>query len=258
MRVTMLGCGASDGVPMVGGPDGRGDWGDCDPTNSRNRRTRASIHVAQGSTGILIDTSPDLRDQLLANRINSVTHVLYTHDHADHSHGINELRRLVRLAGRRMPVYANADTLERLKRRFGYTFEQPPGSPYPSMLDPHLIAGPVQLGDLGVMPFDQDHGFGHTTLGFRIGRLAYSTDVVGFSEEAFEALRGVEVWIVDCLGEARHPTHAHLALTLSWIERVKPARAILTHMGADLDYQATRSRCPRGVEPGYDGLVVEL
>lgn len=258
MRVTILGCGGSDGVPMVGGPDGRGDWGACDPANPRNRRSRASIHIADGATSVLIDTSPDLRDQLLANRISHVTHVLYTHDHADHSHGIHELRRLARLAGRHVPIYANADTLERLKRRFGFAFEQPAGSPYPPVLDGHLIDGPLRLGEIQVTPFDQDHGFGNTTLGFRIGGFAYSTDTIGFSEQAFGVLEGVSVWVVDCFGETRHPTHAHWPLTMAWIERVKPARAILTHMGPGLDYEATRSRCPRGVEPGYDGMVIEL
>ena len=262
MRVTILGCGGSDGVPMVGGADGRGDWGACDPANPRNRRTRASIHVAAGDgesrVSLLIDTSPDLRDQLMANGIGHVTHVAYTHDHADHTHGINELRRLARLKGGRMPVFANAETIERMRRRFRYAFEQPPGSPYPAVLEAHEIAGPFQAGDLAIEPFDQDHGFGQTTLGFRIGGFAYSTDAVGFSDAAYKALEGVRVWIVDCFGEERHPTHAHRALTMSWIGRVKPARAILTHMGPGLDYEALTRRCPPGVEPGYDGMVIDL
>ncbi len=258
MRVTILGCGGSEGVPMVGGPDGRGDWGSCDPANPRNRRTRASVHVAAGNVSLLIDTSPDLRDQLLVNAIGTVTHVAYTHDHADHTHGVNELRRLARLANRRMPVYADADTLQRMRKRFGYAFEQPPGSPYPPILDPQMIDGPFRLGDVTVTPFRQDHGFGQTTLGYRVGDFAYSTDTVGFLDDAFGILEGVRVWVVDCFGEKRHPTHANWTLALSWIERVKPARAILTHMGTGLDYEATRRRCPPGVEPGYDGLVIEL
>ncbi len=259
MRVTILGCGGSDGVPMVGGADGGGDWGECDPGNSRNRRTRASVHVAAGGTSILIDTTPDLRSQLLANRIGRISHVLYTHDHADHTHGLNELRRLARIAGRgRLPVYGNDDTLVRLRRRFGYAFEELPGSPYPPILEGHLINGPMRVGDVVVEPFDQEHGFDQTTLGFRIGRFAYSTDTVGFSEEAFGALSGLDVWIVDCFGMTRHPTHADWATTMAWIERVQPRRAILTHMGPGLDYETMRSRCPAGVEPGYDGLVIEL
>lgn len=258
MRVTILGCGGSDGVPMLGGPDGRGDWGDCDATNPRNRRTRASLHVAAGDIGLLIDTSPDLRDQLLTNGIAGVTHVAYTHDHADHTHGINELRRLARLARRRMPIYADAGTLGLMRQRFSYAFEQVPGSPYPPILEPRRIEGPFQLGDVVVHPFRQEHGFNQTTLGFRIGDFAYSTDTIGFSEDSFGILEGVRVWVVDCVGTEPHPTHAYWDLALSWIERLKPARAILTHMGASLDYEATRRRCPPGVEPGYDGLMIEL
>ena len=258
MRVTILGCGGSDGVPMVGGRDGRGDWGACDPANPRNRRSRASVHVAAGKVGLLIDTSPDLRDQLLANGIARVTHVAYTHDHADHTHGVNELRRLARNGKRRMPVYADAETIGFMRQRFGYAFARAHGSPYPQILEPHEIDGPFRAGDLAVTPFRQEHGFNQTTLGFRIGDFAYSTDTIGFSEASFSVLAGVRVWVVDCVGKDRHPTHAHWDLALSWIERLKPERAILTHMGAGLDYEITRRRCPPGVEPGYDGLVVEL
>lgn len=258
MRVTVLGCGGSDGVPMLGGPDGRGDWGACDPANPKNRRTRASVHVAEGEVGLLIDTSPDLRSQLLATGIARVTHVAYTHDHADHTHGVNELRRLARLAKSRMPIYADAETLGRMHRRFGYAFEQPPGSPYPPILEGREIVGTFLLGATTVIPFRQHHGFNQTTLGFRIGSFAYSTDTIGFSEDSFRVLEGVRVWVVDCFGENPHPTHAHWALVQSWIERINPERAILTHMGAGLDYETTRRRCPPGVEPGYDGLVVEL
>ena len=258
MRVTILGCGGSDGVPMLGGPDGRGDWGECDPANPRNRRTRASIHVAAGDVSLLIDTSPDLREQLLANGIGRVTHVAYTHDHADHTHGVNELRRLARDGKRRMPVYADAATLALMRQRFGYAFEAARGSPYPSIVEPHSVDGPFRLGEVDVRPFRQEHGFDQTTLGFRIGDFAYSTDTIGFSDDSFKVLEGLRVWIVDCVGTRRHPTHAWWDLALSWIERLKPARAILTHMGAGLDYETTRRRCPPGVEPGYDGMVVEL
>jgi phosphoribosyl 1,2-cyclic phosphate phosphodiesterase len=259
MRVTILGCGGSDGVPMVGGPDGRGDWGRCDPANPRNRRTRASAHVAAGDVGLLIDTSPDLRGQLLANGIGRVTHVAYTHDHADHTHGINELRRLARLQRRRMPVYADAETLRRMRRHFGYAFDQVPGSPYPAILEPHEIGGsPFRVGATAIQPILQEHGFGQKTLGFRIGDFAYCTDVIGFPDSSFGLLEGLGVWVVDCFGDAPHATHAHWPLTLSWIARLKPRRAVLTHMGAGLDYEATRRRCPPGVEPGYDGMVIEL
>ncbi len=259
LRVTILGCGGSDGVPMLGGPGGRGDWGECDPSNPKNRRTRASIHVAADDIGLLIDTSPDLRDQLIANGIDRVTHVAYTHDHADHTHGINELRRLARHGNvRRIPVHADAATMGLLRQRFAYAFEQPMGSPYPPILDPHLIEGPFRLGDTTILPFVQEHGFGQTTLGFRIGDFAYSTDTIGFSGDSLGALEGLRVWVVDCVGVKRHPTHAWWDLTLGWIERLKPKRAILTHMGASLDYEITRRRCPPGVEPGYDGMIIEL
>jgi phosphoribosyl 1,2-cyclic phosphate phosphodiesterase len=258
MRVTILGCGGSDGVPMLGGPDGRGDWGECDPANPRNRRTRASVHLAVGDVGLLIDTAPDLHAQLLANGIAHVTHVAYTHDHADHTHGINELRRLARLVRREMPVYAEAKTLGLMQQRFGYAFEQLPDSPYPPILEPHPIEGPFQLGNVIVHPFEQDHGFEQTTLGFRIGDVAYSTDTIGFSANSFDILEGVRVWIVDCVGNDPHPTHANWDQALAWIERLKPERAILTHMGASLDYETTRRRCPPGVEPGYDGMVIDL
>src|SRR5262249_36528230 len=152
-----------------------GDWGACDPANPRNRRTRASVHVAAGDVGLLIDTSPDLRSQLLATGIGRVTHVAYTHDHADHTHGLNELRRLARLARRRMPIYADAATLAQMHRRFGYAFEQPPGSPYPPILEGHAIDGPFRIGGVDVRAFSQEHGFEQTTLGFRIGDFAYST-----------------------------------------------------------------------------------
>ena len=259
MRVTILGCGGSDGVPMLGGADGRGDWGSCDPANPKNRRTRASIHVAAEDVGLLVDTAPDLRDQLMANGIGRVTHVAYTHDHADHTHGINELRRLARLGpSRRIPVFAEPATLELLRQRFGYAFEQLPGSPYPPILEAHAIEGPFRVGPMQVRPFRQEHGFGQTTLGFRIGDFAYSTDTIGFSAESCESLEGLRVWVVDCVGNRRHPTHAWWDLTLSWIERFAPERAILTHMGGGLDYETTRRRCPAGVEPGYDGMVIEL
>jgi phosphoribosyl 1,2-cyclic phosphate phosphodiesterase len=258
MRITILGCGGSDGVPMLGGDDGRGDWGACDPADPRNRRTRASIHVAAGEVGLLIDTAPDLHAQLLANGIAHVTHVAFTHDHADHTHGINELRRLVRLARRRIPVFAQAATLRLMRKRFAYAFEQLTGSPYPPILEPHPIAGPFDLGNIIVKPFEQDHGFGQITLGFRIGDFAYSTDTIGFSAEAFGILQGIRLWIVDCVGNDPHPTHASWHQTLSWIERLRPERAILTHMGASLDYETTRRRCPPGVEPGYDGMVIDI
>ncbi len=258
MRVTILGCGGSDGVPQIGGPDGQGDWGACNPKNPRNRRTRAAVHVADANTSILIDTSPDLRDQLMANGIGRVSHVLYTHDHADHSHGINELRRLSRFNGAPMDIYADAATMTRLHTRFAYAFEQLPGSPYPEIAAGHTIDGPFGLGDLEIVPVAQDHGFGEVTLGYRIGGFAYSTDVVELSDQACAALEGLDAWIVDCFRDTPHPTHAHWDKTMAWIERLRPKRAVLTHMGVEMDYDAVKERCPPGVEPGYDGMTIDL
>ena len=250
MRVTILGCGGSGGVPRIGD-----DWGACDPNDPRNRRTRASILVETGRTRVLVDTSPDLRQQCLDRGIDGFDAVLYTHAHADHCHGIDEIRTLAQRDGRAMPVYAAADTMAAIKHRFAYAFGVP-GSPYPAILEPHPIDGPLTLGDLAVTPFEQDHG-GVTTLGLRFGPIAYSTDVVDLDEAAFAALEGVEVWIVAALRPEPHPTHAHVDKVLAWIERVRPKRAVLTHMTALLDYASLAASLPNGVEPAHDGLILE-
>lgn len=250
MRVTILGCGTSGGVPRIGG-----SWGQCDPAQPRNRRRRVSIYVESGDAKLLVDTSPDLREQCLDNGVERVDAVLYTHDHADHLHGIDDLRGFFLLQKRRIPVHASAEALKVIQRRFDYIFQSMHG--YPAICDAHAITGPFAVNGQQVTPFAQEHG-DITSLGFRFGPVAYSTDVKGLPEESFEALRGVEVWIVDALRPQPHPTHAHLDLTLSWIERVKPRRAILTHMTPEMDYDALRRMLPTGVEPAYDGLVVEL
>jgi phosphoribosyl 1,2-cyclic phosphate phosphodiesterase len=256
MRVTVLGCGPSAGVPLIGG-----DWGACDPENPRNRRSRPSVLVETRDTIILIDTSPDLRAQLLAAAVERIDAVLYTHDHADHVHGIDDLRTVYRRMGRRrIEAWADATTLAGLTQRFGYLFEgiAPQGAMYRPILAPRTIEGPFEVGSTRVVPYDQDHGICRS-LGFRIGPMAYSTDVVDLPEPAFAALAGVELWIVDCLRAGDpHPTHAHLDKTLGWIERVNPRRAVFTHMNHQADYEAMKTLCPAGVEPGYDGLVIEL
>lgn len=259
MRVTILGCGGSDGLPRIGGPYGAGDWGVCDPDEPRNRRTRSSIHIETNGLGLLVDTSPDLRQQLLANRIGRVDAILYTHVHADHCHGINEVRRLTALSDRKpMPVYGSPETLSDITTRFAYIFESRSGSPYRPVAEAHEISGLFAVHGVDVAAFEQDHGFGQVTTGYRIGPMAYSTDLVRLDDEAFDALRGIDLWIVDCLQEAPHPTHANLELVLSWLERVDPKRAVLTHMSHDLDYRTLLQKCPAGVEPGYDGLTVDL
>ncbi len=204
---------------------------------------------------MLVDTSPDLRQQCLDRGIADFDAVIYTHSHADHCHGIDELRVLAARNRRPMPIYAAADTLATLKDRFAYAFGEP-DSPYPAILEPCEIDGPFTLGELQVTPFAQDHG-GLTTLGLRFGAIAYSTDVVALDEAAFAALEGVDVWIVAALRAEPHPTHAHLDRALAWIERVLPRRAVLTHMTSGLDYATLCASLPQGVEPGHDGLVIE-
>jgi phosphoribosyl 1,2-cyclic phosphate phosphodiesterase len=254
MKVTILGCGASTGVPAIGP-----DWGRCDPCDPRNRRRRASVLVEIGPVSILIDTSPDLREQLIDARVGRLDAVVMTHAHADHLHGIDDLRALNRLMGQEIPLWADTKTLAEIRRRFGYVFDPPsePGRFYKPCLVAHEISGPFAIDGIAIAPFAQDHGFS-TTLGFRIGPMAYSTDVVELDDTAFAALAGVELWIVDCFRRAPHPTHSHLDKTLGWIARVGPRRAVLTHMEQSLDYRELCAELPAGVEPGQDGLVIEL
>jgi phosphoribosyl 1,2-cyclic phosphate phosphodiesterase len=256
MRVTMLGCGPSWGVPRIGG-----DWGECDPNDPRNRRRRVSVLVEEGRARILIDTSPDLREQLLSAGVTALDAVLFTHAHADHLHGIDDLRSVNRLIRRPLPIFADAATLGEIRRRFGYVLEDGARAAergwYKPVLEPHAIEGPFAAAGIAVTPFAQDHGFS-ASLGFRIGGFAYSTDAVGLDERAFAALAGTTLWIVDCMRRAPHVTHSHLDQTLEWIARVKPRRAILTHMDETLDYARLAQELPTGVEPGHDGLVAEL
>ena len=250
----MLGCGASTGVPALGP-----DWGCCDPTDPRNRRRRASVLIEVGPVSILIDTAPDLREQLIDAQVRRLDAVLMTHAHADHLHGIDDLRGLNRLMGQAIPLLADGKTLTKIRHRFGYVFEpvSEPGRYYKPTLAPHEISGRFAIEGIEIVPFAQDHGFS-TTLGFRIGPMAYSTDVVTLADDAFAEIAGVELWIVDCLRRAPHPTHSHLEQTLTWIARVCPRRAVLTHMDHTLDYRELSAVLPAGVEPGQDGLVIEL
>ena len=259
MKATILGCGGSGGVPLAGRERG-GHWGACDPSEPRNRRRRASLLVEAGGTTILVDASPDLRCQMLNHDITRIDGVLFTHAHGDHCHGIDELRSLVYARGGAIPAYMDRVTWKRLTQRFDYAFtsSRDPVSGYAALLDDRVLDGPVELGEITVWPFRQGHGPGETSLGFRFGDLAYSTDVVALDEAAFQVLEGTRVWIVDSLREDPHPTHSHHAQTLSWIDRVGPARAILTHMNHSVDYRTLADRCPAGVEPAYDGMVIEL
>lgn len=255
MRVTILGCGGSLGVPMVGN-----HWGRCDPAEPRNRRLRPSILVATESTTVLVDASSDCRAQLLAAAVERIDAVLFTHAHADHVHGIDDLRALTFRRQQPIPAYADEPTSRDLIERFGYALDGADvdrGS-YRPILNLRRIDGPFAVGDLPVVqPFVQRHGPG-TSLGFRLGAFAYSTDVVDLDEAAFAALDGLDTWVVDACRDEPHPSHAHVAKALEWIARVKPRRAFLTHMNHTLDYASLRAALPPGIEPAYDGLVIDL
>jgi phosphoribosyl 1,2-cyclic phosphate phosphodiesterase len=254
MKVTVLGCAASWGVPAIGP-----DWGRCDPADPRNRRRRCSVLVESRGAVVLIDTSPDLREQLIDARIRRIDAVLLTHPHADHLHGIDDLRKVNQLMKKPIPLYADPYTMGEVDRRFGYVLKSalPDKLLARPTLQPHEITGPFTAAGLPVVPFAQDHGYS-TTLGFRIGAFGYSTDVTELDEAAFAALTGIELWIVDCLRREPHPTHSHLVKTLAWIERLRPRRAVLTHMDQNFDYRELSAELPPGVEPGYDGLAIEL
>jgi phosphoribosyl 1,2-cyclic phosphate phosphodiesterase len=241
---------------MVGGI-----WGNCDPGNPRNRRRRPSILVERHGRRLLVDTSPDLRMQLLEAEVGDIDAVLFTHTHADHCHGIDDLRPIVYARGRPIDAYADQATMAALCRRFDYAFEssRATGSFYKALLNDHVIAlgEPFEAAGLTCVAFEQSHGQ-TSSLGYRIGPVGYTPDAVEIAAGDLDALKGVGLWVVDCLRDAPHPSHAHFELTMAWIERVRPRRAVLTHMNHMLDYDDAAARCPDGVEPGYDGLVIEV
>ncbi|MCC6949041.1 MAG: MBL fold metallo-hydrolase [Bradyrhizobiaceae bacterium] len=260
--VTILGCGSSAGVPRVAQ-----GWGACDPTNPKNRRRRCSLLVERimdsGRTTVLVDASPDLRQQLLDADVTRIDGVLFTHDHADHTHGIDDLRPIFIQNRRRVDVYVDASTSDVLRARFAYCFATPAGSEYPPILEEHRIAAGKLVtiqgegGPITALPFLQEHGDG-TSLGFRFGSFAYSCDVSGIPEASVAALENLDVWILDALRYKPHPSHFSVDDALSWIGRVHPRRAILTNLHTDLDYEALRSKLPDGVEPAFDGMKIEL
>ena len=260
--VTMLGCGSSGGVPRVGGI-----WGNCDPLNPRNWRRRCSILVQKkndgGVTRVLIDTPPDLRMQLLDAEVGVVDAVLYTHEHADHTHGIDDLRQVAFNSKDRVDVYMSERVWNHLVPKFSYCFESPPGSLYPPILNAREMVSYCAVsidgegGRVTAMPMNQMHG-SIISFGFRFGDFCYSTDVSDFPPETVERLEGTRIWIIDALRYNSHKTHFNLEAAVSWIERIKPERAILTNMHHDLDYEALKAQLPENVEPGYDGLTFEI
>jgi phosphoribosyl 1,2-cyclic phosphate phosphodiesterase len=260
LSFTILGCGSSMGVPRVAL-----GWGDCDPNNPKNRRRRCSMLVTRTNgrglrTRVLIDCTPDCREQLLDADVDWLDGVLITHEHADHTHGIDDLRPLFVHKRRRVDVYMDEPTTRTMQVRFGYCFTTPPGSEYPPIatekaLTPgkHVsIAG--QGGDIIVLPVLQEHG-DIPSLGFRIGNVAYSADIKNLPEESLALMAGLDVWIVDALRKSPHPSHLNLAEALDWIARVKPKRAILTNLHTDMDYATLRAELPPNVEPAYDGMT---
>jgi len=258
--VTILGCGSSGGVPRVGS-----GWGACDPSNPKNRRRRCSMLLEQtgdgGTTTVLVDTSPDLREQLLDAGVTRLDAVLYTHEHADHTHGIDDLRPLAIHMRRRVPIFADGRTGTLLHDRFGYCFRRPPGSPYPPILEEFaidrdrsvVIDGPG--GSVVATPFVMQHGAG-TALGFRFGDLAYASDVSAMPDESLAKLQDLDVLILDALRYTPHPTHFSLAQSLAFTERVRPRRTILTNLHTDLDHAKLSSELPPNVEAAFDGLQI--
>ncbi len=263
LKFTILGCGSSGGVPRpaLG-------WGDCNPDNPKNRRRRTSLLAERrddggGVTRVLVDTSPDLREQLLDAEVDWLDAVLYTHEHADHTHGVDDLRALYIKQRKPIDVYLDEYTAKSMHTRFGYCFESPPGSEYPPILAEHRMAPgrPITIagkgGAITALPLLQAHG-DIASYGFRFGNLAYSCDLSGMPLESAAALDGLDVWVVDALRYKPHPSHFSLDDALQWIARLKPRRAILTNLHADLDYDVLRTKLPPGVEPAYDGITIEV
>ena len=259
LRFHILGCGSSGGVPRIGG-----HWGDCDPANPKNRRRRCSMLVEretdQGVTRVLIDTSPDMRDQLIDAGVGALDGVIYTHSHADHVHGVDDLRMVVFNMRERVNVWADQTTCDALLDRFGYVFIQPEGSSYPPILNLNLLNGPVRItglgGEITFTPFEVEHGR-IDPLGFRIKDLVYLPDVSAMNKAAWDVVSGANCWVLDALRREPHPTHSHLEQSLEWIEKSGVPNAVLTNMHIDLDYETVLAETPDHITPAYDGMIIE-
>ena len=262
LRITVLGCGSSGGVPRIGvdGPN----WGDCDPANPKNRRRRCALLIqrigAEGATNVLMDAGPDVREQLIDAGVGWLDAVVLTHDHADHCHGIDDLRMVVFNRRARLPCWMDARTEATMNTRFGYVFETPPGSSYPPIMDRYRIDGPVVIegagGPVTCLPFDVPHG-DVEALGFRVGPVVYTPDISDMSEAGWAAVEGADCWILDALRYREHPSHANLATAIRWIRQAEPPRAFLTNLHVDLDYETLDAQTPDHVHPAHDGLVLE-
>lgn len=254
MKLRILGCGTSSGVPRIGN-----DWGECDPEDPRNRRLRVSILVSRDEEHILVDTSPDLREQLLAARVADIAGVIWTHDHADHCHGIDDLRQVYHARGRPVDGYARPEPLATIETRFAYAFEGKDG--YPPVVSGHVLPDRLELGGIAIRVTDQPHG-AISSAGLRFDAdgksIVYATDFNILTEEMAALYSGADILVIDALRRRPHPSHPHLAQALDWIERIRPGRALLTHMDNSMDYAALCAELPQGVEPAYDGLEIEL
>lgn len=254
IEVTILGCGSSGGVPLIGNI-----WGPCDPNDSRNTRRRVSILVKKNKKTFLVDTSPDLRMQMLDAKVKDVDAVLYTHSHADHVHGIDDLRAFCwqRKDNKPLPIYSDQYTIDQITNRFDYAFENKYGPAVPSLAANTISIGNNTIQGVNVEAIKQIHGKGFS-LGYRFDNVAYSTDVNNLPNESMEQLKDLDLWIVDCVRYEPHYSHSHFDQTISWINKLKPKRAILTHMGHWLDYNDLKNKCPDNVEPGIDGMVIKI
>ncbi len=254
MKITILGCGTSTGVPTI-----TGDWGVCDKNNLKNYRTRQSVIINYNNKNVLIDTSTDMRYQFLREKIKKLDAILFTHAHADHCHGLDDVRDFYLKSNKRIPIFANKSTMDELYKKFNYMFDGKVDKQltYPALIESLIIKDSFDLFGKKIIPFEQDHGI-MESLGFRIDDFAYSTDVVNLNEDAFETLNGTKIWLVECLQKEEHKTHAWLEKTLSWIEKIKPEKAYLIHMNNYIDYNDILKYLPENVLPAYDGLTINL
>ncbi|GLQ33968.1 phosphoribosyl 1,2-cyclic phosphodiesterase [Amylibacter marinus] len=260
LTFTILGCGSSGGVPRIGG-----DWGACDKTNPKNARLRCSMliqrHGADGVTSVLIDTSPDMRSQLLAAEVGALDAVVYTHQHADHVHGLDDLRMIALRMRKRIPVYASTEARGDILSRFNYAFETPEGSSYPPILEMYDLPENLWVdgagGKINIQSFDVEHG-AISVRALRINDLLYTPDISGFSADVEPHLSGLHYWVLDALRYTPHPSHINVETALKWINEYRPKQAVLTNLHIDLDYQTLNCETPDHVEPAYDGMQIRM